>query len=218
MPEPQGSVSGQTSVVADQRVDPSQGRDILVFAALGIISGLLSFVAAKHSQLPFLHLSFFPNDAYRGSAPILPGVIFGLLVAGCAHHFGSRDESRDRLRLLLAVLLTTAAWILAFDLTSQADFYLGAQVTSEVRGAITCGLGGFIGGLGTCLAVAIANPKFRRLEAWLLTLLVATLFGAIEKVYEQFAELFDDAALCALFVAWQAAVIASIARGLARAR
>jgi hypothetical protein len=214
MPEPQGHVSGQTSTVSDQRVAPSQGRDILIFAALGVVSGTLSFIAGKHSQLPFLHLSFFPYDAYRGSAPILPGVIFGLLVAGCAHHFGSRD----RLRLLLAVLLTTAAWVLAFDLTSQADFYLGMQVTSDARGAITCGIGGFVGGLGTCIAVAIANPKFRRLEAWLLTVLVATLFGAIEKVYEQFAELFDDAALYALFVAWQAAVIAAVARGLGRAR
>jgi len=42
---------------------------------------------------------------------------------------------------LLAVLLTTAAWVLAFDLTSQADFYLGMHVTSEARGAITCGIG-----------------------------------------------------------------------------
>jgi len=205
MPEP-------AVAAADQGAYSSRGGDILTFAALGVLSGIASFLAAKYSQLPFLHLSFFPDDAYRGSAPILPGVIFGLLVAACAHHFGARG----RWRLLLAMVLTTLAWVLAFDLASQADMQLGLQVSSQARGAFALGVGGFVGGFGTCLAVAIAHPRFRRLGAWLLTALVATFFGAIEQVYELAADLFENAALCALFIVWQTAVIASIAATLGR--
>jgi hypothetical protein len=212
MPESQSKVVAAAAVEAEKPIDAADHRDILVFAALGIISGILSFVSARY--IDFYHFSFFPTAAYRASAPILPGIIFGLLVAGCARHFAGKD----RLSLLLAALVTAAAWILAFDLASQADFSLGPQVTSEARGAISCGIGGLVGGLGTCVAVALANPRFRRLEACLLTVLVATLFGAIERVYELFSGLFDDAALFALFVAWQAAVITSIAHGLRRAQ
>jgi hypothetical protein len=212
MPESQSKAVMGAVVAAGKPIDAAHRRDILVFAALGIISGILSFVSARY--IDFYHFSFFPTAAYRASAPILPGIIFGLLVAGCARHFAGKD----RLSLLLAVLLTAAAWILAFDLASQADFSFGPQVTSEARGAIACGIGGLVGGLGTCIAVALANPRFRRLKPWLLTVLIATFFGAIERVYELFSGLFDDAALFALFVAWQTAVIASIARGLGRAQ
>jgi hypothetical protein len=69
-----------------------------------------------------------------------------------------------------------------------------------------------VGGLGTCFAVALANPRFRRPGVWLLTVLIATALGAIEKVYD----LLGDDGLLAMFVLWQAAVIASIAWALGR--
>ena len=206
MPEPQGNIATE-SAATEQRLDTSQRRTNLVFAALGMLTGLLSYLS-KYATFGFLHFSFFPHAEYQGTASILPGVIFGVLVVGCCHRFGTRH----RLLLLLAVLITTAAWILAFDLTSQAERTLGNELPRDLRGTLSFAIGGLVGGLGTCLAVAIANPRFRRWEGWLLTLLIATLLGAVESIYDRMGE----AGLLALFVVWQAAVIASIARALGR--
>jgi hypothetical protein len=219
----------------------AQRRSILVFAALGVLSGVLCYFVGKHAIPELLRFSFWPLGSHSGAAPIVPGVIFGILVAGCCRRFGSKDW----LALVVAVLVTTAAWILAYDLTVQTDSHLGdfhqlsdliaalrqgpdvapstdpGIVLPGVHGttgklpfsdAISFGVGGLVGGLGTCLAVALANPRFRRPGALMLTLLVATALGAIEKVYD----LMGEAGLLALFVVWQSAVIASIARGLTK--
>lgn len=219
---------------------PSQGRSILAFAALGVLTGVLSWLAGKYANPEVLRFSFWPFGQATGAAPILPGVVFGLLVGSCCRAFGSRDW----LKLAVALLMTTAAWIAAWDLTAKADSRLGnfheladlfaTQSNPEqgpdiaprvdmaaVRGSmeklpfrntISFGIGGLVGGFGTCLAVALANARFRRPGAWLLTLLVATILGALEPLYD----LMGEAGLLALFVLWQSAVIASIARGLAR--
>jgi hypothetical protein len=190
---------------------------ILLFAVLGMASGALSYLAGQYASPDVLRLSLFFGWGYGdgGPPPILPGIIFGLLVAACSYRFGGKHPAL----LVVAVLLTTAAWILAWDVTVQVDGYLqhlptasaaGLLASNAFRGTISFAVGGFVGGLGTCLAFAIANARFRRLEHWLLTLTVATFFGAIEQVYD----LLGDVGLLALFVAWQAAVIASIARAL----
>jgi hypothetical protein len=158
MSEPERNIAAE-SAAAEQRLDTSQRRTNLVFAALGVLTGLLSYLS-KYATFGFLHVSFFPHAEYQGTASILPGVIFGLLVAGCCHRFGTRH----RVLLLLAVLITTAAWILAFDLTSQAERTLGNELPRDLRGTLSFGIGGLVGGVGTCLAVAIANPRFRRWE------------------------------------------------------
>jgi hypothetical protein len=154
-----------------------------------------------------------------------------------SRHYGSK-----RWHLLAqAVVLTTVAWIAAYDVTIKADSTIGdLRMTSDtiavlsqpgggsaatlrerwrdllpqvrLGGPISFALGGLVGGFGTALAVAIANARFRRGGDWLLTLAVATFFGAIEKLYD----VLGDAGMLAMFVAWQTAVIASIARGLAR--
>ena len=99
----------------------SQRRTILVFAALGVLTGVLSYLAGKYVNVDLLRFSFVPFGQRESAAPILPGVIFGILVAGCCRRFGSRN----RWLLALAVLLTTAAWILAYDLTVKTDSYVG---------------------------------------------------------------------------------------------
>jgi hypothetical protein len=205
------------SSTVPETIDPSQRRLILLFAVLGMASGALSYLAGQYASPDVLRLSLFFGWGYGdgGPAPILPGIIFGLLVAACSYRFGGKHPAL----LVVAVLLTTAAWILAWDVTVQVDGYLqhlptasaaGLLASNAFRGTISFAVGGFVGGLGTCLAVVIANARFRRLEHWLLTLTVATFFGAIEQVYD----LLGDVGLLALFVAWQAAVIASIARAL----
>jgi hypothetical protein len=201
------------SSTVPETIDPSQRRLILLFAVLGMASGALSYLAGQYASPDVLRFSLFFGWGFSdgGPAPILPGIIFGLLVAACSYRFGGKHPAL----LVVAVLLTTAAWILAWDVTVQVDGYLehlptALLASNAFRGTISFAVGGLVGGLGTCLAVAIANPRFRRLEHWLLTLTVATFFGAIEQVYD----LLGDVGLLALFVAWQAAVIASIARAL----
>jgi hypothetical protein len=237
-------VAAGTGAAAVTLARPSQRRSILVFAALGVLTGVLSYLAGKYAGAEVLRFSFWPFGQRTGAAPILPGVMFGLLVAACCRAFGSRD----RLLLVVAVLMTSAAWIVAWDLTVKADSRLGnyhelsdlfatlsgpeqgPDVAPRVdvpavrgsmeklpfAGAISFGIGGLVGGFGTCLAVALAHPRFRRREscvgAWLLTLLVATALGAIEPLYD----LMGEAGLLALFVLWQSGVIASIAHALGR--
>jgi hypothetical protein len=225
-------VAAQPVAAAPPPASPSHHRTILIFAALGVLTGVLSYLAGKYVNADLLRFSFVPFGQRESAAPILPGVIFGLLVAGCCWRFGSRG---GWLRLAEAVLVTTAAWILAYDATVRADSWFGsvrdltdvitdlsrpdaapgAQVEVHklpFSDAISFGTGGLVGGLGTCFAVALANPRFRRPGAWLLTVLIATALGAIEKVYD----LLGDDGLLAMFVLWQAAVIASIAWALGR--
>jgi len=154
-----------------------------------------------------------------------------------SRHYGSKRWPL----LALAVVSTTAAWIMAYDVTIKADSAIGdlrktsdtvAVLSQEgsanadslrerwrdlvpqvaLGGPISFALGGLVGGFGTALAVALANPRFRRPRDWLLTLAVATFFGDIETLYD----LMGDAGLLAMFVAWQAAVIASIDHGLGK--
>lgn len=212
-------------------------RSVVVFASLGLLSGVLCYFAVGYVDLEPLHFSLFPFGQRQTAAPILPGIIFGVLVAAACRHYGSR-----RLPLLvLAIAFTTAAWILAFDVTIKADSMIGdlrktsdtiaaasqsggayAEAPGErwrnlvpqlaLGGTISFGLGGLVGGFGTALAVAAANARFRDARSWLLTLAVATFFGAIERVYD----LMGDIGLLVLFAAWQAAVIATIAHGLGK--
>jgi hypothetical protein len=206
-------------------------RAIVVFALLGLVSGVLSWIGGSYLGQDWLRFSFVPFGWREGAPPIAPGIVFGLLVAACCHHYGSKNK----LDLVFAVLITTAAWILAYDLTVLADEKIGSlRKTTDIidvlaggaaggRGsstqngfvlgtALSFGLGGLIGGIGTALAAALAHPRMRRPPAFVLTVVVGTVFGAIEKVYD----LLGDAGLLVLFMCWQAAVIASVARGLAR--
>jgi hypothetical protein len=88
---------------------------------------------------------------------------------------------------------------------AKNGFVLGA--------AVSFGLGGLVGGFGTALAAALVNARFRRASAWVLTVVVATVLGAIENLYGLVG---GDAALMALFMCWQAGVIATLAHGLSQ--
>jgi hypothetical protein len=237
-PSPSKTSSRRKSGLPDLRehydaTRASPGRvGILVFALLGALSGLISWIAASYLGSEWLRFSFIPFGWRSGAAPIMPGIVFGLLVAACCNHYGGKDK----IGLALAVLVTIAAWILAYDLTVLADERIGGlRRTSEIMdvlagrevggngsatangfvlgSALSFGLGGLIGGAGTARAAAAAHPAMRRGSAFALTVAVGTLFGAIEKVYDFFG---GELGLILLFVCWQAAVIASIARGLSR--
>jgi hypothetical protein len=216
----------------------SPWRAILIFAALGAISGVLSYLLGTSLDFKFLHFSFIPFGPYESAAPIVPGVVFGVLIAACCWWFGSKSP----VLLVLAVLVTTAAWILAYDSTVKADAQFGQQhrewelfrslqidqrqgeatpVTPPAASraldpalgqSLSFAIGGLIGGLGTCLAVALALPRFRRPAAWIVPVLLATIVGAVEPMLD----IIRDGGLLALFVLWQAAVMAAIGHALAQ--
>jgi hypothetical protein len=180
----------------------SRWRVVLAFAALGAVSGVLSWLAGKYLQLDVL------RPTGRSLAPpIQPGIVFGLLVAGCCHWFAHAHP----LRLAGAVLVTTMAWIAAWTATlaAGAQLHLAPEPFGEPA---SFGIGGLAGGLGTCLAVALAAPAFRRPSRWLPTLVAAVVFGALTPLYSAIG---GENGTLAMFVLWQAAVTAAIAWVLA---
>jgi hypothetical protein len=235
--EPEGNVAAETSVAAEQLAQRSNRRTILSFALCGLATGAISYLAIRFSG-QFLRFSFVSGIG-PGGATVIPGIVFGVLVAGCLYRFGIRD----RFLIALAVLVTVAAWIAAYDSTAVTHAYLdhfqrekvGAAPGSPpsdaagggnldpfagnqrerlpIRGALSFAVGGFVGGLGTTLAVAIASPRFRRFEFWVATVFVAILFAVLPELYSR---LTGELTLLALFATWQAAVMASIARALAQ--
>jgi hypothetical protein len=181
----------------------SHWRAVLAFAALGAVSGVLSWLAGK-----YVHLDVLRPPAGRSlTPPIQPGIVFGLLVAGCCRWFAPVHP----LRLAGAVLVTTIAWIAAWTATLAA----GAQLPlapNPFGEPLDFGIGGLTGGLGTCFAVALAAPAFRRPSRWLLTLVAAVAFGALTPLYSAIG---GENGTLAMFVLWQAAVTAAIAWVLA---
>src|SRR5262249_40121463 len=115
-------VQTDSNAAAAKPVAASPERAMLVFAGWGILSGIACYFAVKYLiDIKVLRLSFYPFGQHEGAAPIPPGIIFGLVIADCVRHFGVRSW----LIFLLVVLVTTAAWIAAYDVTVWADMQIG---------------------------------------------------------------------------------------------
>jgi hypothetical protein len=108
--EPEGSVAAETASQADKLLVKGGRRRLALFAVAGLVSGVLSYFAWFSPYLTVTILQ--PKDG--SPASILPGIIFGILVAGCNWMFGVREK------VLLAALIafTTIAWVLAYDSTA----------------------------------------------------------------------------------------------------
>jgi len=224
-----------SNAAATKPVAASPQRAMLIFAGWGILSGIACYFAVKYLiDVKVLRLSFYPFGQHEGAAPIPPGIIFGLVIADCVRHFGVRSW----LMFLLVVLVTTAAWIAAYDVTVWADMQIGKyrdaidtldtlSRTAEPQPGqpapaaaqawrwgepLSFALGGLIGGFGTWLAAALAHPRARRPGALIVTLVLATAIGATFDLTDRLG----DAGIAVFFAVWQAAVAASLARELAR--
>jgi TIR domain-containing protein len=240
--EPEGNIAAETAAAVDRVRDPTRTRTILAFALLGVVTGLLTYLAFKY-PLRSLGFSFAvaQDDFTRPNTPV-PGVIFGFLVAAAAYWYGTRD----RLLLLVALGFTAVAWILAHDSTyvvydqlrkfqKPASISRDAETPDREKGTdsgwdealltltkeelqipylmgMSGIVGGLVGGFGTVLGVSIANRRFRRFESWVTTIAVAAVLGGALLEAARLAEIFG---LLPLFVGWQAAVIALIASRLA---
>lgn len=240
---PEGNLAAETAAAVDKLQGRASTRPMLLFAGFGLVTGLLTYLTIQFAP-KFLTFSFLITPQQYGPTPvtIIPGVLFGFLVAACIYRHGVVD----RFLLSVVIAVTTLAWVVAYDATvtanlslgefrktvseaktpasaaatgQKAEDNLGIQPTSSpytqpmpVMFALSGMVGGFVGGLITIIGVSIAAPGFRRLESWVITLAVSTVFGALLEVGT-----LSTLGFLLLFAGWQSAVITTIARGLAAA-
>ncbi|WP_375787696.1 toll/interleukin-1 receptor domain-containing protein [Bradyrhizobium sp. Pha-3] len=237
--EPQGSAAAETRAAVDRMLAAeraqSGGRYSLPFAVLALFSVVGSYITVRYAT-SVLQYSFVDSGP-TGGVTILPGVIFGLVIATCNFIFGVKD----RFQLALVVAVTAAAWIAAYDASSVTLQSLGqyskavataAADTSTADTATTpaaeardtlgnnpfmgyvigC-VGGAVGGGITILGVLLTNPGFRRLDSvvvnWIAAIAAGAVYGAIVKFPDWLAWL-------VLFGVWQPIFILAMARGFPR--
>ena len=128
--EPEGNIAAETAAAVDRLSDRSRSRSIRMFALLGLATGMLSDLAF---EFPFRPLMFsFLIKTGPDPTTVLPGAIFGSLVAACTYWYGTRD----RFLLFVAFAFTVLAWILAYDSTVVVNTQLALfkktmQVSSD---------------------------------------------------------------------------------------
>jgi hypothetical protein len=123
--EPEGSVATDIAVQAD-KVLRQTSRSIARFVALaGVGTGLLSYLCLRYFpsflQVSFYHFRSVIIDGVNGqpstnttAVSLLPGLLFGALIAFTNWKFALRDK----FQLGLIVLVTTLSWVLAYNTTS----------------------------------------------------------------------------------------------------
>ena len=128
--EPEGNMAAETRAAVDRLLGqtPTDRRSgnkslTLTLAILALMSAFGSYLAMKYSP-DILQFSFGTGDP---KAAILPGVLFGAVVATCNAIFGIRD----RFQLALVIVVTMLAWIIAFDV-SKTTFALLDQYSRTV--------------------------------------------------------------------------------------
>ena len=130
--EPAGNIAAETAAAVDRLRDRSRSRSIGMFALLGLATGMLSDLAFEFPLRPLM-VSFLIKSG-PDPTTVLPGAIFGLLVAACTWWYGTRD----RFLLFVAFAFTVLAWILAYDSTVVVNTTLGQfkkQISSNAEPA-----------------------------------------------------------------------------------
>lgn len=191
---------------------PSRTRAMTTMGALGVATALISSLP---SPLPDIRLSDPDVLINARAVPLHAGIAFGVMIAGVLWLWVNRDPTK----CFLAMMLTVAGWLAAVNTandvinTIQASSLFGtaegAKAYREVLGWMTGGmLGGAVGAGLTAFGTGIAAIPIRRLEAWMLIVMVGAIAGLL--LYP--AALLDSIIL--MFVPWQAAVATAIAFGL----
>jgi hypothetical protein len=173
-----------------------------IVAALGAVTGFFTY----------LQLIYYPDflgvSRFVSGLSIVPGILFGALLAGLSYRAGSPSV----LAIAIIVVITTLAWMAATDVGT----FLGANLERSLGSPlnlVVAGLGGgLVGGVLTALGVAAANARFRGARAILITVVVATVLGPLLALGGDQMETL----LWVLFMVWQAAVALTIQEGLAR--
>jgi hypothetical protein len=193
---------------------PPRPRAVAIGAGIGVVTGLISSLP---SPLPDLRLHDPDVLINAAGIPLHAGIAFGAGVAIVLWLWAKRDPGK----CLLAMALTLMGWLAAVNTANDAmQAVVGSELFGTVQGAkasremVGWVLGGVFGGaVGaglTAFGAGVPGEAIRRPQAWILIAVVGAVFGLL--LYP--AALADFVML--LFVPWQAAVLASIAYGLAR--
>jgi hypothetical protein len=193
---------------------PPRPRGVAIGAVIGVVTGLISSLP---SPLPDLRLHDPDVLINAAGIPLHAGIAFGAGVAVMLWLWAKRDPGK----CLLAMALTLMGWLAAVNTANDVmQTVVGSELFGTVQGAkasremVGWVLGGVFGGaVGaglTAFGAGVPGQAIRRPQAWILIVIVGALFGLL--LYP--AALADFIML--LLVPWQAAVLASIAYGLAR--
>jgi len=169
-----------------------------LFAALGALCGV---ICAFCPMFEALNVSLgwtgiFPSRG--GTAPLLPGVFFGLVLAVLIYTL----HATEWLRALSGILISAVAWVIAVHVAQEfRDLWASGLVAGAVGAAIT--------GAGTALVV----PGYRSLSGIAPTILVGGLAGLLLLVMDNDA---SPLSLAPVYVGWQASVAATIAYAIAK--
>jgi hypothetical protein len=232
--EPEGNAAAETAAAVTFLDRKSTNLDLLILTAVASLSGLVTFLIMRYAA-EFLKVQILNWGKETVGPSVVPGLLFGAVVAYSCYRFGSRE----RFTLATAVALIVVGWILAVQVAALVTIQLSqyhatvsnssidASIDSESGqpsistkdvpyvGCIGGAIGGLIGGALTALGASLANGRFRRMETWSLTLAAAIAAGLLLETtaYMKEGSTFMTAVF---FIVWQSAVAASIAYGLRR--
>jgi hypothetical protein len=129
--EPEGNTAAEVRAAVDEilrtpTAGPSFDRSLIrPLAAMTLVSAFFCYLTFVYAD-QILTFSFIQS----GGVTILPGIIFGLVVATCNAIFGVQD----RFLLALVVAVTTMAWVAAYD-SSATTFTVLDQYSKTITPA-----------------------------------------------------------------------------------
>lgn len=239
--EPEGNVAAETASQADKLLVKGGRRRLALFAVAGLVSGVLSYFAWF---IPYLKITILQTKDIS-PATIVPGIIFGILVAGCNWMSGLREK----VLLVALVAFTTIAWVLAFNstviiyqqLTGYQKEVLNSAAPAEPNSPDAAAepqshdetlaerqkkieylpfrgaISGFVGGLVGSMVTASGISVANRRFRRMQDLLPVIVAATILGGLVELTTLphASSLTLLLLFVAWQTAVIVLIANALA---
>jgi TIR domain len=238
--EPEGNIAAETASHADKLLVKGGRRRLALFAVAGVVSGGLSYFAWF---IPYLQITILQTGDVA-PATIAPGIVFGILVAGCNWMSGLREK----VLLVALIVFTTVAWVLAYDSTysiyNQLTGYqkevsnaaapakpqstdaaaepkskdaTPAELQKEIEYVPFRGaISGFVGGLVGGIATVCGIAVANRRFRRMQDLLPVIVAATVLGGLVEVTMLPGASSwtLLMLFVAWQTAVIVLIANGL----
>ena len=241
--DPEGNIAAETAAHVDKLNRKMRPGQVLLFAVGGIISGILCYLWVRYAA-GFDRFSFV--TAHKEGAPIMCGIIFGTLLATCNFKFGLRDRAALVAIVVFTSVSWVAAYDSAqivykfldrFERTVRTEPQYDANESTTDNAPVASDQpessltktekvpygfalagfgGGFVGGLGTVLGIALLNRRFRQPEDLLLVTVVAMILGGLLELMNADKE--GHVMFLSLFVCWQSAVTALIARTLSSAQ
>ncbi len=174
-------------------------RPVLIFAVLGAVSGLAGTFG--------LEIGISSRNGF-GLSMIPTGIWFCAVVAAAVTWLGRATPSGAA----VAILTTFAGWEAAVNLSLLLLDPLYKHGQGNAGLAVIGLFCGAVGSLFTWAGAAWAVPALRRRSSAVLVVVAGTLLGALLGATDEWRNPYP------LLIPWQAAVAATLAHGLVRAR